>query len=281
MEQVIKLNAILNLTQEEIRNCKLHLAAKANGTEPLDVFIRDFDEWKSWNEYRSGNNDFNRDYIFSLIPDYHRSNKFVFGGLFKVVKRFDNYAETEIGYEVELCDRFSEYVGRLVVDFYRYQGLRGRSFCFESYIDSMSVAEILQKPYEGIDFPGYDNILLPFSMLELLMNNQKQDWKVALEHVKGVYVIVDISNGKKYVGSAYGDSGIWARWSCYAYTGHGFNDELVEIISQKGIDYAIKNFQIAVLEILSMKTDDDTVICRENFWKNVLQTRGAFGYNKN
>jgi hypothetical protein len=30
-----------------------------------------------------------------------------------------------------------------------------------------------------------------------------------LENVKGVYLIVDKSNGKMYVGSAYGDTGIW------------------------------------------------------------------------
>lgn len=211
MDQKIELNQILNLSDEDIKKCKLHLAAASGGSEPLDVFSRSFDEWKGWNEWRVNKNDFTRDYIFSLIPDYHRPGKYLFGGLFRIIKRFDDYAETERGYEVELCDRFSGLVGRLVVDFYRYQGMRGRAFYFESYIDSMNVAEILEKPYGGIDFPGYDNVLLPFSMLELLVNNQKQDWRVALENVKGIYVIVDKHNGKKYVGSAYGESGIWSR----------------------------------------------------------------------
>jgi hypothetical protein len=31
----------------------------------------------------------------------------------------------------------------------------------------------------------------------------KADWKAALENVKGVYLIVDRSHGKMYVGSAY------------------------------------------------------------------------------
>ena len=116
----------------------------------------------------------------------------------------------------------------------------------------------------------------------MIVTNDKQDWKVALENMKGVYVIVDKSNGKKYVGSAYGESGIWARWKTYVYSeGHGYNDELVELIAKNGADYARNNFQLAIIELLSMKTDDDFVIHRESFWKNVLQTRGEFGYNKN
>lgn len=281
MEQPIKLNQILNLSQKEICNCKLHLAAASDDAEPLDVFSRDFEEWKGWNEWRANKNDFTRDFIFSLIPDYHRPGKYLFGGLFRITKRFNDYAKTKRGYEVELCDRFSNLVGRLVVNFYRYQGMRGRAFYLESYLDSMDVAEILETPYGGIDFPGYDSVRLPFSMLELLVKNQKQDWRIALENVKGIYVIVDKSNGKKYVGSAYGAYGIWHRWSCYASTGHGYNDELVELINHKGIEYARTNFQISILELLTMKTDDDTVIRRESFWKDVLQTRGQFGYNKN
>ena len=276
----LKLNQIMNLTKEEIQKCKLHLAVASDGCEPLDVFSRDFEEWKGWNEWRRNKNDFTRDFIFSLITDYHRPGKYIFGGLFQITKRFDNYEETEVGYEVELCSRFSPLVGRLVVDFEK-GFMRGRAFYLESYIDSMYVAEITEKPYGGIDFPGYDNVLLPFSMLELLVNNHKQDWRVALENMKGVYVITDKANGKKYVGSAYGEYGIWARWSCYASTGHGFNDDLIEIIEKEGIGYARQNFQLAILELLSMKTDDETVIRRESFWKDVLQTRGAFGYNKN
>ena len=94
-------------------------------------------------------------------------------------------------------------------------------------------------------------------------------------------MIVDKFNGKKYVGSAYGDSGIWSRWCTYINTGHGYNDELVMLIEKNGIDYARKYFQFAILELRSMKTDDDTIINRESFWKEVLLTRGIFGYNKN
>lgn len=281
MEQPIKLNSILNLSETDLWNYKLHLAAWNGYEHPLDVFVRDFDEWKGWNKWRKNRDDFNRDYIFTLIPDYRRPGKYIFGGVFRVVERYQDFAETEIGYRVELAEQYKELIGRLVIDFYRYQGLRGRAFIFANYINDMTVAEITEKPYGGIDFPGYENILLQFDMLELLVNNQKQDWIVALGNVKGVYVICDKSNGKKYVGSAYGGAGIWSRWSCYANTGHGYNDDLVSVIQKEGKDYARRYFQFSVLEVISMRADDDYVVHRESFWKEVLLTKTKFGYNKN
>ena len=115
----------------------------------------------------------------------------------------------------------------------------------------------------------------------MIVRNGKQDWKAALENVKGVYLITDKSNGKRYVGSAYGGSGIWSRWACYVGTGHGWNDELTKLIKQEGIEYARKHFQISLLEYRAMKTDDNTIIERECYWKDVLLSRGQFGYNKN
>lgn len=276
-----KLNDLFQLTEDEMRKYKIHLAAYNGYEQPLDVFARDREEWKGWNEWRGGKDDFNREYIIGLIPDYHKIDKYVFGGVFKVIKRYDDWQETEVGYKVELTNQFESLIGRLVVDFSRYQGLRGRAFLLENFMDSMSIAEILENPYEGEEFPGYDNVRIDFSSLELLVQNQKTDWRVALENVKGIYLIVDKYNGKKYVGSAYGDSGIWSRWCTYINTGHGYNDELVMLIEKNGIDYARKYFQFAILELRSMKTDDDTIINRESFWKEVLLTRGNFGYNKN
>ena len=276
-----KLNDLFHLTEDEMRKYKIHLAAYNGYEQPLDVFARDREEWKGWNEWRGGKDDFNREYIIGLIPDYHKIDKYVFGGVFKVIKRYDDWQETDVGYKVELTNQFKSLIGRLVVGFSRYQGLRGRAFLLENFMDSMSIAEILENPYEGEEFPGYDNVRIDFSSLELLVQNQKTDWRVALENVKGIYLIVDKFNGKKYVGSAYGDSGIWSRWCTYINTGHGYNDELVMLIEKNGIDYARKYFQFAILELRSMKTDDDTIINRESFWKEVLLTRGIFGYNKN
>ncbi|MGB4782742.1 GIY-YIG nuclease family protein, partial [Candidatus Methylomirabilis sp.] len=128
---------------------------------------------------------------------------------------------------------------------------------------------------------GYENINHDFSTLETIFKSGRPDWKAALENVKGVYLIIDKYNGKKYVGSAYGGSGIWARWECYMGTGHGWNDELTKLIQQEGIDYARKNFRLSLLEYRPARTDDRVIIERENYWKEALLSCGAFGYNRN
>jgi hypothetical protein len=137
------------------------------------------------------------------------------------------------------------------------------------------------KPFDGVSFPGYENISIDFSDLEHLIRIQKTDWKAPLENVKGVYLIVDKSNGRKYVGSAYGNFGLWSRWSNYIMTGHGHNDELVSLIKAKGIQYARDYFRVSLFEYYPMKTDDNFILKRESFWKNVVLSRGIFGYNKN
>lgn len=270
-----KLNDLLHLTEDEIKEYKLHLASVSYGTQPLDVFARDFDEWVDWNRYRDGRDDFSRRFIFSLITDYNKANTYIFGGIFEVVERHNDH------YDIKLCEKLKPLIGRLRIYFERYQGMRLRAYYFESYIEDLIVQEILEKPYAGIPFPGFDNVRLDFTMLEILVKHDKSDWKDNLKEQKGIYVILDKSNGKKYIGSAYGDNGIWSRWCCYAGTAHGGNDELVELIEKEGVEYARENFQLSILEIWPKRTDNETIINRENHWKEVLLSRGDFGYNRN
>ena len=253
---------------------KLHLACWNGREQPLDVFVRSWNEWVEWNEYKGNRNDWSRDYIFSLIEFYSKPNSWLFGGIFKVKNRFKER------YEIEECLEYNKYVGRLILSFHRYQGMRGRAFRLENYIDELVVSEILPNIYEGEVFPGYDKINHDFFVLESIIRKEKIDWKTALQNIKGIYLITDKSNGKSYVGSAYGSYGIWARWQCYIETGHGWNDDLVKLISEKGIEYARANFKIALLEIFSMNTPDDDIQDREKYWKLVLMTR-EHGYNKN
>ena len=70
-------------------------------------------------------------------------------------------------------------------------------------------------PYAGQPFPVDDRINIPLRQLETVYSRQRADWKNALEHMKGVDVIHDRTSGKPYVGSAYGDTGIWARGGQY------------------------------------------------------------------
>lgn len=144
----IKLKDVFKMTRKEMQQCKLHLACNNGSEEPLDVYLRDQAQWFSWNESRTGRNDFNRPLIFCLIRDYHREDVWLFAGVLRVTERLDDWKDTKVGYKVEMTDIGAEFAGRLMVGFYRYPGLRGRSFKLETFFKDMTVHEILDKPYE-------------------------------------------------------------------------------------------------------------------------------------
>ncbi len=256
---------------------KVHLASWNGSDQPLDVFVRDREEWDGWNCWRSQKDEFNRKYILSLIDFYHEPDIWLFGGIYVVLSR--SPANFSHSYTVDPATEYEDFVGRLKIRFARPG--RVRSVKLENYYDQMFVSELLREQYTGEHFPGYENISHDFTALEGVFKSHRPDWKAALENVKGVYLIVDKSNGKKYVGSAYGDAGIWARWSCYIGNGHGWNDELTKLIDREGIDYARRNFRISLLEYRAARTDDRIIIERECYWKEALCSRGPFGYNQN
>lgn len=268
---MISLDSVLKINDPE--NFKVHFAVYNGEDQPLDAFVRDKLEWQGWNEWRGGRDDFSRKYIFSLIRFYPQQNRWLFGGIYEVLERHSD------GYKVKLLDLHQEFIGRLLIN-YPGPGARGRAFYFENHYQDMALAEIFETEYSGDTFCGFDNVQHSFEQIEHIIKNQRLDWKTALISVKGVYLIIDKSNGKKYVGSAYGDTGLWSRWESYIYTGHGWNQGLLAIVSTEGIDYPRKNFQFSILEFYSMRTDDQFIISREQHWKRVLCSN-QYGYNKN
>lgn len=180
-------------------------------------------------------------------------------------------------YLIRLSRIHKEFVGRLLIR-YPGPGARGRAFLLEKYYNELKVTQLLDKQFGGEAFVGYENVEHTFRQLEQIIQQDRPDWKGPLQNVKGVYLIVDRSNGKMYVGSAYGDSGIWSRWSADVKDGHGGNDQLTRLIAKKGIGHARRNFCFSILEFRSMRTDDQAIIAREQYWKRVLGSC-EFGYN--
>ena len=272
----IKLTDILQI--EEISNYKLHLGSNNGDWNPLDKWIEDEVEWKNWNEWRNPKgykNEWNKDYIFSLIQFYPKENTWLFGGIFKVLDR-----PNKSNYVIEEVEKYKKFDGRLLLNFERYLGMRGRSFKLESYIDSITINQILEFKYTGEVFPGYENIDHDFYVLENIFKSGKSDWKTALENVKGIYLLTDKETGKSYIGSAYGDAGIWARWSQYINTYHGWSVQMVSLVDKKGKKYIKDHFKFSILEIHGMYVSDNHIIERENYWKEKLMTR-IHGYNSN
>jgi len=267
----IKVSDILQL--EEYGKYKLHAANFDGDKNPLDVFLEDENNWKNWNQYRPSKDDFNRDFIFSMMEYYTKPNTWLFGGIFKVIKR------KKASYVVEELDKYRKFTGRLLLNF-EYKD-RQRRLRLENYIDHISVNQIFESRYIGEVFKDYDSINHDFIVLENIFKFNKSDWKTALEKVKGVYLLTDKETGKSYVGSAYGDEGgIWSRWSDYINNFHGGNDQMVKLVNKKGKKYIRENFKFSILEIHAMYTSDEKIINREKYWKNKLMTV-EHGYNTN
>ncbi len=261
---------------EDPSHYKVH-AARQNiiGEQPLDAFVDSHEAWLGWNSWRGKRDEFNRDYILSLISFYPERDTWLYGGLFRVIERV---GKGEDGYRIEEVDKCREYIGRLKLT---GSVSRGRSFRLSTIEERLTVSEILKERYGGLPFRGYQWVSHDFRQLEVIWRNERLDWKSALENVKGVYVIADKATGRKYVGSAYGEWGIWSRWGQYMVTGHGWNKELIGLMPHADADYARRNFLFSLIEYWPFQTDKDTILARESHWKDALLTRGQYGYNSN
>ena len=252
---------------------KLHFA-RFNGVEqPLEAWARDKTEWQAWQEYRPSRNEFNRPLIFSLIQFYHEPDAWLFGGVWTVIDRHPDK------YEVSINPEGAGFIGRLkLISSYRERSTRVN---FENHYSNFKVQEVLREPYTGRRFPGYDDIDLSFEEVETLVRNSRPDWKAALESIKGIYLITDTKTGRRYVGSAYGEQGVWSRWCSYVASGHGGNVELRNLVSEPSLSYCRANFRFALLEHRGFRVPDEVIIARESFWKRILFTRGEQGMNRN
>lgn len=284
MDNNIHINAIFNFS--DWTKFKIHVAQKAGTIRPIDVFTSSFETWQNgWNGDYHSNHCWNREYIFSIIELPEKKDCWLFGGIFEVISHEpgkDENGKDGIIYEVKLNPQGEALIGRLIISWEKDARAKGRKA--ETIINAMSVSEILPKKYIGEDFPGYANINHNYGALEKLWSDNKQDWKVALSHTQGVYLITDMKTGLRYVGSAYGEEGIWSRWGTYFSSGGHANNKLLKehLLEQENcVEYARENLKFSLLEQASSRDSEQYIINRESYWKEVLLTRTDFGLNDN
>lgn len=263
----------------DVRDYKVHFA-RWNGEEyPLNVLARSLQEWKAWQEFYPSRNEFSRPYIFSLAQVHDEEDVWMFGGVWRVLGtevREDGWKY----YEVDLDNDLSALIGRLKL--HRRHRQRGTRLNLENHYEEFVVREILSERYTGRPFPGYESVNVTFQELESLAANNRQDWVTALSNVKGVYLITDTNTKLRYVGSAYGDWGVWSRWMVYLKLGHGGNEGMRELLEGHDLDYCRSYFKFALLEHHDRRVADSIIIARENYWKEVLDTRNeSIGLNRN
>jgi hypothetical protein len=83
----------------------------------------------------------------------------------------------------------------------------------------MPVLAILQDSAPDPPMPNWHEIVLAWEELEAL----SASWESKLAQWRAIYYIFDASDGKGYVGSAFGVDNLLGRWRDYADSGHGGN----------------------------------------------------------
>ena len=261
---------------------KFNMNAGDKNLPALDFLLSDSDRWMEmncWKSKQANNNYSDAEYVLSFAQYYpYGSNYYMFWGLYKIEKIIPEVYD-QIGYKLTLQNEFKEYIKRLIIKLDRPVGRDIYNKPFESVQRDFNPEVYEITPSARLsDFNGFNNVLLLHKDLQIIAKYEAPEWKNALENVKGIYAITDISNGKIYIGSATGENGIWQRWCSYAKGLTGDNKDFKNIVKEKGEDYIKNNFTYAILEIFDMKTKDDYIIRREHHWMKVFQTQ-KFGMN--
>ncbi len=116
--------------------------------------------------------------------------------------------------------------------------------------------------------PAWDQLVFSWKDLPLL----PKKWRSALSEWRGIYLIFDASDGKGYVGAAYGRENILGRWLSYAASGHGGN----KLLRGRNPEH----FRFSILQRVSPDMEATDVAQIESAWKVRLHTR-EFGLNDN
>jgi hypothetical protein len=227
-------------------------------------------------------------YVATFIG--HASGKAIFVGIYKIGQSrpmtFDEYwARPEyiemrdkfgmtgfsgtkrtslLWFDLELTDNCSEWKGKLII---RWPP-PDISWWRRAERNDIPIHSILEDNTLDGAMPQWDQLVLPWDALGIL----PQRWRDVISQWRGIYYIHDKSDGKGYVGGAYGTENILGRWLHYAASGHGGNTQLKKRSPQ--------NFQFSILELVPINADVDEVMRKETNWKERLHTRTS-GLNDN
>jgi len=286
---MIKFEDFFNLEFPSVTKVKFNMNDEGIPAWDLLRANEDDEKYKNWirmNAWKSAsgqanNNLNNAKYLLSFAQYYPLGTQYyIFGGLYKV-EQIPEIKSGE-GYKLTLLDDFKEYRKRLIIKLKKpiSWGIYNKPFSSIQRDFNPEIYEI--SPSAKLDnFNGFNKVLLKHSELQYIFQNDAPEWRNNLSSVKGIYCITDTSNGQLYIGSASGEGGIWQRWQQYAnvndLTG---GNKIFEKIKNNGAEHIIDNFTYSIIEIFDIRTDKHIILERENFWKNVFQSK-TFGMNEN
>lgn len=210
-------------------------------------------------------------YIVSFIGEEGTTARFV--GVYKITgSHVSPCADDEVVLDLQPIKAFEQHEARIVIDWVSPASSWHQYYNHEKPIKKIEegMPDVNALP----SFKSYSEVILNHAQLQLAINNP--NWVYMLKEVNCIYAILDASNGKLYVGSTYNPDGIWSRWSQYAATGHGGNQDLIN----KGTSYCKNNLKWCILETLPLNISAHDAVERESLWKEKLGAR-IFGYCNN
>lgn len=242
-----------------------------------DIYLHDNEVFMSYQSEQIKKDFMDVDYIVAFIGEESTTSRFV--GVYKnhgAIKDTGLYNNKVLAkFDFRKIDGFESLNEKIVIDW-----KSPITWC-QHYCNEMPVVRI-DRGLEENNIPvftRFEDVMLSYDQLALIFEKKNQEWKSKLESCNCIYLILDKSNGKQYVGSTYNKQGIWGRWASYAETGHGNDVELEELLKADP-NYARKNFQWCILETLPLNILNDQAIDRESLYKRKFGTRD-FGYNNN
>jgi len=260
---------------------KLRLLRHSNTEIPiLKTYSSDIDKFNCYQSFQNPNafRDSNLIAVFAPLTGYEA----LFLGTWRVKEYFEKLTDQHKGlidqydfpqewksksawYGLEKETASIEFAERVVIDW-------GKNRNWQSTSDK-NIIEI-KRALSIDEFSSYSDMALSLEEIKKIVNNQRsnQTWVNALQSVMGIYLIKDRSDGKLYVGSAYGMGGVFQRWADYAQSGHGGNKDLMKRLPQ--------DFEFSILEIINPRASAPEVIALENKWKDRLGTRENGNLNR-
>lgn len=164
-------------------------------------------------------------------------------------------------FDFERLPALSDYVGRVQIRPKLTQSYARLAENLDAEIVALSEGSIL-----AAAAPDWRDFIVTAPEIRAL----PRSWAARLREWRGVYMILDQADGKRYVGSAYGAENLLGRWQHHVAATYGITAHL------KG--RRTDGFRFSILERVSPDLPAEEVIALEHGWMDRLGTRD-FGLN--
>lgn len=165
-------------------------------------------------------------------------------------------------FDLERMALLSDYVGRLQIQPQLTPAYARLAERLDAEIVELSAESVLSATP-----PDWREMMITGPELRAL----PQSWAARLREWRGIYLIVDESDGQQYVGSAYGERNLLGRWQEHVRDDAGVTAELRHRDT--------RNFRFSILERVSPDMPMEDVVRLERTWMNRLHTI-RFGLNQ-